>query len=60
MLITYENKHYDRKTYPKLVLNILKVMGGLHLFIPHRRHNSKKIISFDRGFYVCIDYKLPK
>jgi hypothetical protein len=24
----YENKGYDRKVYPKLVLNILKVVGG--------------------------------
>jgi hypothetical protein len=24
----YENKGYDRKMYPKLVLNKLKVMGG--------------------------------
>jgi hypothetical protein len=28
ILIMYENKGYDKKTYPKLVLNILKVMGG--------------------------------
>jgi len=27
-LITYENKSYDKKTYPKLVSNKLKVMGG--------------------------------
>jgi hypothetical protein len=24
----YENKGYDKKAYPKLVLNRLKVMGG--------------------------------
>jgi hypothetical protein len=28
ILITYENKGYDKKVYSKLVLNILKVMGG--------------------------------
>jgi hypothetical protein len=28
ILITYENKSYDKKAYQKLVLNILKVMGG--------------------------------
>jgi len=28
ILIMYENKNYDKKTYPKLVLNILKGMGG--------------------------------
>ncbi len=27
-MITYENKGYDKKTYLKLMLNILKVMGG--------------------------------
>ncbi len=27
-MITYENKGYERKTYPKLMLNILKVIGG--------------------------------
>jgi hypothetical protein len=27
-VITYENKGYDKKVYPKLVLNKLKVMGG--------------------------------
>ncbi len=27
-MITYENKGYDKKTYPKLMLNILKVVGG--------------------------------
>jgi hypothetical protein len=27
----YENKGYDNKTYSKLVLNRLKVMGGLAL-----------------------------
>jgi hypothetical protein len=26
--LMYENKVYDNKTYPKLVLNIMKVMGG--------------------------------
>ncbi len=26
--ITYENKGCDKKTYPKLMLNKLKVMGG--------------------------------
>jgi hypothetical protein len=28
-MITYENKGYDKKAYPKLVLNRLKVMKGL-------------------------------
>jgi hypothetical protein len=28
IMITYENKGYDRKTYPKLMLNKLKVMGA--------------------------------
>ncbi len=28
----YKNKGYDRKTYPKLVFNRLKVMGGVILF----------------------------
>jgi hypothetical protein len=27
ILITYENKGYDRKMYPKLMLNKLEVMG---------------------------------
>ncbi len=27
--IIYKNKGYDKKTYPKLVLNRLKVMRGL-------------------------------
>jgi hypothetical protein len=26
-MITYENKGYDKKMYPKLMLNKLKVMG---------------------------------
>jgi hypothetical protein len=26
--ILYKNKGYDKKMFPKLVLNILKVMGG--------------------------------
>ncbi len=30
-MIMYENKNYDKKTYPKLVLNRLKVLGGLTL-----------------------------
>jgi hypothetical protein len=25
----YENKGYDRKVYPKLVLNIVKIMQGI-------------------------------
>ncbi len=25
----YENESYDKKAYPKLVLNKLKVMGGV-------------------------------
>jgi hypothetical protein len=34
-LIMYENKSYDRKTYSKLVLNILKVMGDpTFIYIP--------------------------
>jgi hypothetical protein len=28
ILITYENKGYDKKTYSKLMLNILKVIRG--------------------------------
>jgi hypothetical protein len=28
ILIIYEDKGYDKKMYPKLVLNKLKVMGG--------------------------------
>jgi Mor family transcriptional regulator len=28
ILIAYENKGYDMKVYPKLVLNKMKVMGG--------------------------------
>jgi len=28
ILIIYEKKNYDRKAYPKLILNRLKVMGG--------------------------------
>jgi hypothetical protein len=27
-MILYESKGYDKKMYPKLVLNKLKVMGG--------------------------------
>jgi len=27
ILIMYENKGYDKKSYPKLILNKLKVMG---------------------------------
>jgi len=30
----YENKGYDKKMYPKLMLNKLKVMGNPTLFIP--------------------------
>ncbi len=29
IMMMYENKAYDKKTYPKLVLNKLKVMRGL-------------------------------
>jgi hypothetical protein len=29
ILITYKNKSYDKKLYPKLVLSRFKVMGGL-------------------------------
>jgi hypothetical protein len=28
ILIMYGNKGYDKKIYPKLVLNRLKIMGG--------------------------------
>jgi hypothetical protein len=28
ILILYENKSYDKKMYPKLMLNRLKEMGG--------------------------------
>jgi hypothetical protein len=28
ILIMYGNKNYDKKMYPKLMLNKLKVMGG--------------------------------
>ncbi len=35
MLITYENKGYDMKMYPKLMLNKLKVMRGpTFIYIP--------------------------
>jgi hypothetical protein len=34
-MIMYENKGYDKKTYSKLMLNILKVMGGPTPIIPH-------------------------
>jgi hypothetical protein len=27
-MIMYKNKSYDKKTYPKLMLNRLKVMAG--------------------------------
>jgi len=31
----YENKGYDKKTYPILLLNKLKVMGGpTHIYTP--------------------------
>jgi hypothetical protein len=39
--MTYENKSYDKKAYPKLVLNKLKVMEVLPLFIPHWGLSSK-------------------
>jgi len=37
IIITYENKGYDKKAYPKLVLNKLKVMKGFtFIYIPLR------------------------
>jgi hypothetical protein len=34
-IVMYENKCYDKKMYPKLVLNKLKIMGGPNLvYIP--------------------------
>jgi hypothetical protein len=45
----YENKGHDNKMYPKLMLNILKVMGGLTLIL-------YPIGDLVQGsFYVCID-----
>jgi hypothetical protein len=38
-----EDEGYDSKMYSKLVLNKLKVMGGLSLFIPHLGPSSKKL-----------------
>jgi hypothetical protein len=38
----YENKGYDKKVKPKLVLNRLKIMGGHTLFIPHWGLSSRK------------------
>jgi hypothetical protein len=52
----YENKSYDMKTYPKLVLNTLKVMGGPTLFIPYLYPIGDLIQrSFHKGFHVCTD-----
>ncbi len=35
ILITYENKGYDKKSYPKLILNKLKVTEGpTFIYIP--------------------------
>jgi len=42
ILITYEDNGYDKRMYPNLVLNRLKVMEVLPLFIPHWGPNSKK------------------
>jgi hypothetical protein len=39
----YENRSYDKKMYPKLILNGLKVMRNPTLFTPHWGLNSKKL-----------------
>jgi len=52
-LITYENKGYDNKTYPKLMSNKLKVMGGptpIYTPLGNLAHGS-----LYGGFHVCID-----
>jgi hypothetical protein len=47
-MITYENKGYDRKTYPKLVLNRLKGNGRFYpyLYPIGDLGNSKKVYKF--------------
>ncbi len=53
MLITYENKSYNKKAHPKLVLNRLKVMEGLTpIYTPFGDLVQK---SFHRSFHVCIN-----
>jgi hypothetical protein len=41
-MIMYENKVYDRRTYPKLVLNKLKLMGGPTLLYTPMGPNLRK------------------
>jgi hypothetical protein len=51
-LITYENKGYDKKTYPKLMLKKLKVMGS-----PNFIYSIGDVTqgSLYRGFHVYMD-----
>jgi hypothetical protein len=50
-----ENKGYEKKTYPKLVLNKLKIMGGrTPIYIPLGTWLKKRL---HKGFHVCIDEK---
>ncbi len=52
-LITYEDKGYDKKLYPNLMLNILKVLRGLiSINTPIRNLNQG---NFHRSFHVCVD-----
>jgi len=44
-----QNKTMIKKTYPKMVLNILKVMGNFIFICTHRTPNSKK---FSRTFQL--------
>ncbi len=39
----YESKGYDKKTYPKLMLNKLKVLGGPNFIYTHKGPSSKKL-----------------
>jgi len=42
----YENKSYDKKMYPKLVLNKLKVMGGpTPIYTPLRTYLKNFLIN---------------
>jgi hypothetical protein len=49
----YENKDYDKKKYPKLMLNKMKVMGGLALIYTPLGIYLKE--SLHRGFHVCTN-----
>jgi hypothetical protein len=55
----YENKVYDRKMYPKLMLNILKLMGRFTVYglgTPYLYPIGELVQgSFHRGFHTCID-----